>query len=176
MFSFKMSSNSITLHPLHFLHCDTSMHIIALKEYSKITVSRNIHNTGLIQKATGTKQCCYLGEGHKRRSRKGDAALSTKNTYLPLQYADRDSSVGIRDSLRAGESGYRNQVEVRFSAPVQTGLGAHPASYTMGTGSFQGVKRPGRGVDHAHLLVPRLKKGYTYNSTPPSGPSWPIVR
>jgi len=24
----------------------------------------------------------------------------------------------------------------RFSAPVQTGPGAHPASYTMGTGSL----------------------------------------
>jgi hypothetical protein len=30
----------------------------------------------------------------------------------------------------------------RFSAPVQTGPGAHPASYTIGTGSFPG----GRGV------------------------------
>ena len=28
----------------------------------------------------------------------------------------------------------------RFSAPVQTGPGAHPASCTMGTGSFPGVK------------------------------------
>ena len=36
----------------------------------------------------------------------------------------------------------------RFSAPVQTGPGAHPASYTKGTGSFLGVKRPRRGVDH----------------------------
>ena len=36
----------------------------------------------------------------------------------------------------------------RFSAPVQTGPGTYPASYTMGTGSFPGVKRPGRGVDH----------------------------
>ena len=35
----------------------------------------------------------------------------------------------------------------RFSAPVQTGPGAHPASYTMGTGSFVGVKRPVRGAD-----------------------------
>ena len=34
------------------------------------------------------------------------------------------------------------------SAPVQTGPGGHPASYTMGTGSFPGVNRPGRGVDH----------------------------
>jgi hypothetical protein len=36
----------------------------------------------------------------------------------------------------------------KFSAPVQTGPGAHPASYALGTGSFQEVKRPGRGVDH----------------------------
>jgi len=35
----------------------------------------------------------------------------------------------------------------RFSARVQTGSGAHPASYTMGTGSFLGVKWPGCGVD-----------------------------
>jgi len=27
-----------------------------------------------------------------------------------------------------------------FSVPVQTGRGAHPASCTMGTGSFPGVK------------------------------------
>jgi len=28
----------------------------------------------------------------------------------------------------------------------------------MGTGSFPGVKRPGRVVDHPSLLAPRLKK------------------
>jgi len=37
---------------------------------------------------------------------------------------------------------------VRFSAPAQTGPGAHPASCTMGTGSLPGVKRPWRDVDH----------------------------
>jgi hypothetical protein len=36
----------------------------------------------------------------------------------------------------------------RFFAHVQTGPGAHPASCTMDTGSFPGVKRPGRGADH----------------------------
>ena len=46
----------------------------------------------------------------------------------------------------------------RFSAPVQTGPGAHPAFYKMGTGSFPGVKRPGRGVDNPPHLAPRLKK------------------
>jgi len=46
----------------------------------------------------------------------------------------------------------------RFSAPLQTGPEAHPASCTMYTGFFPGVKRPGRGVDHPPLLAPRLKK------------------
>ena len=36
----------------------------------------------------------------------------------------------------------------RYSALVQTGPGAHPAPYAMGTESFPGVKRSGRGVDH----------------------------
>jgi hypothetical protein len=36
-------------------------------------------------------------------------------------------------------------VVVRFSAPVQTGPGAHPASCTIDTGSFPGVES-GRGV------------------------------
>jgi len=39
-------------------------------------------------------------------------------------------------------------VWARFSAPVQTGPGAHPACYKMGTGAFPGVKRPARGADH----------------------------
>ena len=66
----------------------------------------------------------------------------------------------ISDWLRAGRSGDRIPVEARFSAPVQTGPGAHPASCTMGTGSFPGVKS-GRGVTlplHP-LLVPWSRKG-----------------
>jgi len=38
-------------------------------------------------------------------------------------------------------------VGTRFYAPVQTGPGAHPASYTMSTGSSPGVEQPGRGVE-----------------------------
>ena len=52
------------------------------------------------------------------------------------------------DWLRAGRSGDRIPMEARFSAPVQTGPGAHPASCTMGTGSFPGSKeRPGFDAD-----------------------------
>jgi hypothetical protein len=50
------------------------------------------------------------------------------------------------DWLRAGRSGDGIPVGTKFSAPVQTGPGAHPASCTMGTGSFPGVKRPERGA------------------------------
>jgi len=39
-------------------------------------------------------------------------------------------------------------VRTRFSTPVQTGPGAHPASWAMGPGSFPGGKeRPGRDAD-----------------------------
>ena len=62
------------------------------------------------------------------------------------------------DSLRAGRSGDRIQVGSRFSAPVETGSEAYPASNTTDTGSFPGVKRPGRGVDYKPYLAPRLKK------------------
>jgi len=61
------------------------------------------------------------------------------------------SSVGIATELRAGRSGYRIPVGVRFSAPVLTGPGAQTASCTMGTESFPGVKS-GRGV----TLTPQL--------------------
>jgi len=49
-------------------------------------------------------------------------------------------------------------VGVRFSAPVQTGPEAHPASCIMGIGSFPGV-RCGQGMmlTPLSLLVPRSK-------------------
>ena len=46
----------------------------------------------------------------------------------------------IKAWLLAGRSADRIPVGARFSAPVQTGPGARPASCTMGTGSFPGVK------------------------------------
>jgi hypothetical protein len=61
--------------------------------------------------------------------------------------------------LRAGRYGDQIPVEARFSVPVQTGPGAQPASCTMGTGSFLGVKS-GRGVTLTlhPLLVPLVIK------------------
>jgi hypothetical protein len=63
------------------------------------------------------------------------------------------------DWLRAGRSEDRIPVGRNFP-PVQTGPGAHPASCTMGTGSFPGVKC-GWGVllTNYPLLMPRSRKG-----------------
>jgi len=50
----------------------------------------------------------------------------------------------LRASLQynwAGRTGDQISVGVRFSAPDQTIPGAHPASYTMGTGLFPGGKK-----------------------------------
>ena len=55
--------------------------------------------------------------------------------------------------------GIESQWGARFSAPVQTGPGAHPASCTMGTVSFPGVKRPRRDAESSPLLVPWSRKG-----------------
>jgi len=54
------------------------------------------------------------------------------------------SSVGIATELRAKRSGIESRWGREFP-PVQIGPEAHPASCTMGTGSFPGVKC-GRGV------------------------------
>jgi len=70
----------------------------------------------------------------------------------------RDSSVGIATGYGLDGPEIEFRWGVRFSAPVQTGPGAHPTSCTMGTASVPWVKRPGRGVDHPPHLAPRLKK------------------
>jgi hypothetical protein len=50
-------------------------------------------------------------------------------------------------------------VEVRFSITVETGPGTYSAPYTVGTGSFSGVRRPGHGVDHLPTSTAKVKEG-----------------
>ena len=66
-------------------------------------------------------------------------------------------------------------VRARFSAPIQTGPGAHSASYTMGTGSFLELKRPERGVDHPSPSSAKVKERVELYLYSPSGPLWPAI-
>ena len=80
---------------------------------------------------------------------------------MPLYqyFCGRDSSVGIATRYGLDGPGIESfRWGARFSAPVQTSPGAYSASYTVGTGSFPGVKRPGCVVDHPPHLAPRLKE------------------
>ena len=64
----------------------------------------------------------------------------------------------------------------RYSAPVQIGSGAHPASCTMGAESLPAVKWPGRGVDQPPQSIAEVKERVTLYILPPSpGPSWPVL-
>jgi hypothetical protein len=51
---------------------------------------------------------------------------------------------------------------------VQTGSGAHPASYPMDNGALSlGVKPPGREADHSHPSSAEVKNAWSYTSTHP---------
>ena len=59
----------------------------------------------------------------------------------------RDSSVGIATRYGLDGPGIESWWGRDFPHPSRPSLGAHPASCTMGAGSFPGVKRPGLGAD-----------------------------
>ena len=59
--------------------------------------------------------------------------------------------------------------------PVETGPGAHPASHTMGTGSFPGVKWPGRGIDHPPPSDVEVKARVELYIPSQCGPFWSVV-
>jgi hypothetical protein len=80
--------------------------------------------------------------------------------YFMFYYFTSGSVVGIAIGYGLDGPGIEPRWGARFSAPVQTGPGTHPASCIMGTWSFLRVKS-GRGVmltSHP-LLVLRSRKG-----------------
>ena len=60
---------------------------------------------------------------------------ATIKMTLP-KFVGRDSSVGIATRYGLDGRGIESRWGARFSASVQTGPGAHLASYIMGTGSL----------------------------------------
>jgi len=66
--------------------------------------------------------------------------------------------VGIATGYGLDGPGIEYQWRARFSGTLPNGPGAHPVPYAVGTRSFPGLKRPGRGVAPTPYLAPRLKK------------------
>jgi len=73
----------------------------------------------------------------------------------PFKIGGPRNSVGIVTGYGLDGLGIEFRWGARFSAPVQDGPGTHPASCTIGSGSFLGIKS-GRGVTLTPhpLLVP----------------------
>jgi hypothetical protein len=67
---------------------------------------------------------------------------------MSLYVAVLPSSVGIATDYGLEGSGFEFGWGENFGAHIQTDPGNHQASCIMGTWSFPGVKRPGRGADH----------------------------
>ena len=87
----------------------------------------------------------------------------------------RDSSVGIATRHVLDGPGIESRWGAKFSAPVQTDLGAYPASYAMDTGSFPGVKRPERDVEHPPQSSAEVKERVELYLYSPLWPSWSFV-
>jgi hypothetical protein len=80
--------------------------------------------------------------------------------------------------LRSGRSGFQGSIpggcwEFFSSPPRPERLGAHPASYPMGTrASFPGVKQPGREADHSPPSSAEVKECVELYLHSANTPSW----
>jgi hypothetical protein len=112
-----------------------------------------------------TFDCCFRrhfvwAESIKRQQRPHKIKWVVTHTACSETIYGPGSVVGIATGYGLDGPGIESQWGARYSASVHTGPGAHPASCTMGTGSFPGVKS-GRGVTLTAypLLVRWSRKG-----------------
>ena len=112
---------------------------------------------------------------YKRRSFYGRRCLffrcSCFKTIYETLNVGRDSSVSIATSYGLGGPG----IESRWRRVFHTGPGVYPTSCTVGTGSFQVVKRWGRGAVHPPLYKRRGHERVELYLCSPSGPQWPVI-
>jgi hypothetical protein len=96
--------------------------------------------------------------------------INTLHSLLRTDIASRYSGF-----LWAGLSGDRIPVLATFSTLVQTSPAAHSTSYTMGTGSFPGAKRPGSGINYPTPSIAEVKERVELYFYSPSVPSWQVI-
>jgi hypothetical protein len=82
-----------------------------------------------------------------------------------VQRWDTGWMIGVRDPAGAGNFSFHHR--------VQTGSGAHPASYPIGTrGSFPGGKAAGREADHSPASSAEVKEWVELYLPSPNTPLW----
>jgi hypothetical protein len=90
---------------------------------------------------------------------------------FPLQAEEPGTVVDIATRLRAGRSGVRIPAEVRDFSFLQNLpyllWGLVSLVFNGYQGSFPGVKRPGREVNHSPPSSAEVKNEWSYTSTPP---------
>ena len=91
-----------------------------------------------------------------------------------LEVVGRDNVDGAETRYGLGGSGIEPRWVMRFFAPIQTGSGAQPASYTIGTVYFPGGKRPGSGADHQLSSSAEVKERVELYLYFLSGSSWHV--
>jgi len=101
------------------------------------------------------------------------------STQKKKKRVGHDSQVGIATRYELDGRRIESRWERAYSHPSIQALGGHPASYTMSTGSFWGVKRLECGVDHPPPSSAEVKEGvelYLYSTSWPSSPviGWPL--
>jgi len=66
-------------------------------------------------------------------------------------------------------------VKVKYSTPVKTGPGAHPATYRMGKVSSPGAKQPGLDANPPPSSNAKIKDRIELFIYSPSEPTWPVL-
>jgi len=86
-----------------------------------------------------------------------------------------DKVVGIETCYRLDSLEFKPQWGQDFPQSIQTGLGAHPVSYSVGSTCLRGIKQPGHGLDHPPPSSADVKEGEELYLHSPFGPSWPVL-
>jgi hypothetical protein len=149
----------------HNFHCDCIIHSAVFPPcvlFMNDQLLQSALRHGTANSTNAANACTVLASRLGNASPKQNDMLFTAHSVPLSTCRENPTSLGsihVSLWLRAGRSGDQIPVGARFFAHVQTGPGAHPASCTMGNGSFPGVKRPGRGADHPFPSSAEVKKG-----------------
>jgi len=85
----------------------------------------------------------------------------------PHWTASEQKDVIVGRNILLSTNSAKKARDFSFLRNVQTGSGAHPASYSVDEGgSFLAVNRVGREFNHPPSPIPKVKNEWNYTSTP----------